>query len=190
MDSVVARFRRYDATRFREMYGQQLDDVVFFIDSLNTSLALIAQVETLSLDHSFENIGTAAFFGRTIYLSASFFFLFSNPAIVRSAVRHEFGHILYQHLRPFERARVESLWTQLGGVALLYLFREGEYSANARFGGHPYDSPGELFASGFNLLFSQNEEFQARCRYVDSRNLPLIRDLENIILNTSAHRHP
>jgi hypothetical protein len=180
-DSVIARFQRYDEAGIRKRYARQLDNLVLFIDSLNTILPAPARVDTLALDHSFENIGTAAYSGRTIYLSSSYFFLYDNEMVVRSVVRHEFGHILYQHFASATRQRVDSLWSRFSGAALLYLFHEGEYSDNARFGGHPYDSPAEFFASAFNLLNSRREEFEARCRYVDQKNVAFIESLKTIV---------
>lgn len=68
------------------------------------------------------------------------------------------------------------------GAALFYLFRDGEYSGNARFGGHPDESPEELFASAFNLFSLREEEMAARLRYVDARHHLLVNRVRELVL--------
>jgi hypothetical protein len=74
-------------------------------------------------------------------------------------------------------AAFTALWLQVQESALFYLFRDGEYSGNARFGGHPEESPAELFASAFNLARNRPEEIAARLRFVDRRLHPLVRSV-------------
>lgn len=183
-DSIIARYRRYDRASFYRAFGRRLEEIREFVDSLNRDLDPWASIDTLAIDHTLENFGTAARTGKTIYLSGSYFFAFDDPRVARSAVLHEFGHIRYEMLSPERRALVDTLWRQVRSAALFYIFRDGEYSGNARFGGHPDESPEELFASAFNLFSLREEEMEARLRYVDSRHLGLIRRVRSIVLPT------
>ena len=73
------------------------------------------------------------------------------------------------------------LWERVQEAALFYLFREGEYSGNARFGGHPEETPAELYASAYNLVHNQPEEFHAHLIYISSTHLPLLQQIVNFV---------
>lgn len=183
-DSIIALYRRYEPQSFYREFGPRVDAVRHLIDSLNAFLPEGMTIDTLAIDHTVENFGTAARTGRTIYLSSSFFFSFADPSVERSTIMHEFGHAHYELLAPEPRARMEQLWTSFQSSALLYLFRDGEYSGNARFGGHPEESPEELFASAFNLFLNRKEEIEARLVFVESRHLPAVRALERLVADS------
>jgi hypothetical protein len=178
-DSVIELYRRNDPQRFHATYAKQLDDAGRYVDSLNSLLDARSRIDTLAVDHSFENFGMAACSGHTIYLSSSYFLLYGDPAVVRSVITHEFGHVIYQLQPEAQRKEFEETWTQLRAAALLYLFRDGEYSGNARFGGHPYESASELFASAFNLFSNREKELTSRLQYVTPNHLPLIEHLKS-----------
>jgi hypothetical protein len=108
-------------------------------------------------------------------MSAGYFIAFDDRSVLRSVTFHEFGHIAYVLLRPADKAAVDSVWRELEESALLYLFHDGEYSGNARFGGHPDESPAELFASAFNLLHNRLPEVRAKLKYVEPRHYTLVR---------------
>jgi hypothetical protein len=173
-DTVAERYRHFDRTTFHSTYRSALADVSRLIDSLNTHLPPNRRVDTLSIDHTIEGFGDAASAGRTLYISSSYFYLFPGTSVLRSVVFHEFGHIHARLLDSLSRAELVHIWSSARSTALFYLFRDGEYSGNARFGGHPEDSPQELFASGFNLFQNQPDEIAARLRFVDSRHRDLI----------------
>jgi hypothetical protein len=177
-DSILQLYRRYEPRTFYAEFTPRIESVRMLIDSLNQELDSLSRIDTLAIDHTLENFGTAARTGKTLYLSSSYFFTFRDPAVLRSAIMHEFGHIRYEHLSEGGKAEITALWNALRSSALLYVFRDGEYSGNARFGGHPEESPEELFASAFNLFWNRPEELQARFRYVDERYHPVLRELE------------
>lgn len=181
-DSVAARFATYDRRTFATDFGTEVREAVLLIDSLNTCLPAACRIDTLSIDHTFENIGTAARVGGTIYLSSSLFYLYPDATVARSALFHEFGHMLYNALPADAREEVGEIWEHLLRASLLYLFRDGEYSNNARFGGHPYDSPSELFSSAFNLFHNNIDELDVRLRYVQDVHYGTIRRLLEIVL--------
>ena len=181
-DSVVELYRRNDPKRFTATYRVPLQDVRQYVDSLNVLLDPGSRIDTLAIDHTFESFGTAACSGHTIYLSSSYFLLYKDPAILRSVITHEFGHIIYQLLPDTQRVEFEELWVQLGNAALLYLFRDGEYSGNAKFGGHPYESPAELFASAFNLLVNREKELAVRLQYVEPSHYVLLDHLKSRVM--------
>lgn len=185
-DSVLRVYSRYNRENFYATYQPRIEFARRFIDSVNVSLDPSIRIDTLSIDHSLENFGNAAVVGKTIYLSSCYFFLFSDLAVIRGLITHEFGHLIYRQAPVALRTEVEEVWQHLRESALLYLFREGEYSGNARFGGHPEDNPGELFASAFNLFANVPEELMARLRYVEPRFHTLIRRLETLVRNASA----
>jgi hypothetical protein len=187
-DSVIELYRQNDPARFYATYKRQLEDISRYVDSLNRMLDTHSRIDTLAIDHTFENFGTAACAGRTIYLSSSYFLLYNDATVVRSVVTHEFGHIVYQRLSDPVRIRFEELWVQLSNAALLYLFRDGEYSGNAKFGGHPYDSPAEFFASAFNLFSNREKELQSRLQYVDPDHFPLIERLKRTVVEATSVR--
>ena len=181
-DSVAARYATYDRSTFNRDFGAQVREALLLIDSLNTCLPAVCRIDTLSIDHTFENIGTAARVRGTVFLSSSLFYLYPDATVVRSALFHEFGHMLYNALPPVARTEVGEIWEHLLRASLLYLFRDGEYSNNARFGGHPYDSPAELFASAFNLFHNSIDELDVRLRYVQDVHYATIRRLLEIVL--------
>ncbi len=184
-DSVVQLYRQNDPARFKVTHRRQLEDASRYIDSLNSVLGIDSRIDTLAIDHAFENFGNAACSGRSIYLSSSYFLLYDDPSVVRSVITHEFGHKIYQRLSESQRLVFEELWVQLSNAALLYLFRDGEYSGNAKFGGHPYDSPAEFFASAFNLFSNRERELTSRLQYVTPNHLQLIERLKRNILNVA-----
>jgi hypothetical protein len=188
-DSIVSRYRDYDSAAFRGMYGDRLAYVTSLIDSLNLALGPLPdslRIDTLAIDHSFGAFGDAARHGKTIVLSAGYFIAFEDWSVLRSVTFHEFGHIAYALLTPAERTTVDSIWRALESGALLYLFHDGEYSGNARFGGHPDESPSELFASAFNLINNRAAELRARLTYVEPRHFHLIRMLSILTGNSES----
>lgn len=187
-DSVVELYRKADPKLFRETYSSLLEGAGRLVDSLNRLVKPASRIDTLALDHSFENFGNAACTGRTICLSSSYFFLYNDLSVIRSVILHEFGHIIYRELSPLQQQELEHLWDRLGDAALLYLYRDGEYSGNAKFGGHPYDSPTEFFASAFNLLNSRESEFVSRLHYVDAKHFPLLDDVKRTVSALSRTR--
>lgn len=176
-DSVLSRYRNYDSVAFREVYSGKLAEVTALIDSLNGALPSSVRIDTLAIDHSFGALGVAARIRNTIMVSASYFIVFDDPGVLRSVVFHEFGHIQYSRLGADVGLVVDSIWRKLEEGALLYLFHDGEYSGNARFGGHPDENPSELFASAYNLAHNRMNEVNARLTYVDPRHYPVIRRL-------------
>jgi hypothetical protein len=179
-DSIVTRYRNFDSLAFREIYRNRLAYLTALIDSLNISMGPLPdslRIDTLAIDHSFGSFGEAARNGKTIVMSAGYFIAFDDWNILRSVAFHEFGHIAYVLLDSGGKADVETIWNELEASALLYLFRDGEYSGNARFGGHPDENPSELFASAFNLLHNRAPEVRARLAYVEPRHYALIRRL-------------
>jgi hypothetical protein len=179
-DSIVTRYRSYDSVAFRGVYRDKLDYVTALIDSLNSAMGPLPdslRIDTLAIDHSFGAFGEAARRGKTIVMSAGYFIAFDDWSVLRSVTFHEFGHIAYVMLSPGGKDLVDSIWTGLEESALLYLFHDGEYSGNARFGGHPDESPSELFASAFNLINNRAPELRARLTYVEPRHYPLVRML-------------
>jgi hypothetical protein len=188
-DSIVTRYRNYDSAAFRGMYADRLAYVTSLIDSLNLALGPLPdslRIDTLAIDHSFGAFGDAARHGRTIVMSAGYFIAFDDWSVLRSVTFHEFGHIGYVLLSPAERTTVDSIWRGLEASALLYLFHDGEYSGNARFGGHPDEGPSELFASAFNLIHNRATEMRARLAYVEPRHFHLIRMLSILTGNSES----
>lgn len=173
-DSVIGLYDRNSPEEFHVRYKAQVDSVAALIDSFNTTVDPSRRIDTLCIDHAVESFGEAGKAGKTLYISSSYFFLYNDPQVFRSLITHEFGHIHYEMLDTAARQRFRELWNQLQTAALFYLFREGEYSGNARFGGHPQESPLELFASVYNLTRNKPDELAARFRYIDSLHLPLL----------------
>jgi hypothetical protein len=165
-DSVAERYKRYEPALFYATYGDLLRGATAVVDSLNTPLPRAFRIDTLAIDHTFENLGEAARAGRTLYLSSSYFYLYESLPLIRSVIWHEFGHIYYSRLDADARREMEQIWLESRSTATFYVFRDGEYSQNARFGGHPEDSPEELFASAFNLLANNHEEVSVRVGYL------------------------
>jgi hypothetical protein len=185
-DSIAARYQRFDSTAFRILYQDELDATCGLIDSLNGQFPDSLRIDTLSIDHSVGNFGEAARRKSTLFLSSSFIIIFDDRRVVRSVVFHEFGHLRYEGCSLRARLEIDSIWNYLQRGSLLYLLHDGEYSGNARFGGHPNDSPSEMFASTFNLINNGIDEMQARLRYVDPRHLAVIQRLLEIVRPSAA----
>jgi hypothetical protein len=182
-DSIVEMYRRYDPKEFYTSHQSAIGYVSRLIDSLNAFADPRLRIDTLALDHSFENFANAARTGKSIYLSTSYFFVFNDVQVLRSVIMHEFGHIFHDQLPPEAKSEVAEIWTALQTNALFYLFRDGEYSGNAWFGGHPDESPGELFSSAYNLFSNREEEIRVRLQYVDPRHYPVIERLRSLVLH-------
>jgi hypothetical protein len=180
-DSVIERYRRYDPPTFKAVYRGSIEEVAGILDSLNRTLEPRFRIDTLAIDHTLENIGAAGREGNTLYLSASYFYMFDDPAVLRSVISHEYGHILYEYLTDEEREELAGIWFDLAESALYYIFHDGEYSGNARFGGHPEDDPEELLASANNLLTNRREELAGRLRFVDPWHYPLVNRLDRLV---------
>jgi hypothetical protein len=182
-DSVAEMYRSYSKTGFYQAHHETINAVALLIDSLNK--ATIHGIDTLAIDHTVDNFGTAARSHHTLYISSSYFLLYPDFSVLRSVVMHEFGHILYSHLSDEKRTAVASVWRDLELHALMYVFVDGEYSGNAKFGGHPYESPSELYASAFNLFYNRPDELRARLRYVEPDHYELVDKLKNLVGVTS-----
>jgi len=177
-DSVAELYRRYDHDRFYRQYGPDVNRAAVLIDSLNGDLPADRRVDTLSIEFSPDQFGTAVKTAHSIYLSSGFFFVYNDPSVIRSILFHEYGHAHFEILRREEQESVARIWGALRRGALLYVFVDGEYSGNARFGGHPDESPGELFASAFNLFHNRPDEVRARLRFVPSGYYGMIDSLK------------
>jgi hypothetical protein len=151
-DSIAALYRHFDPVTFRDTYATELAETSWLVDSLNANLPSRLRIDTLAIDHSFEGISEAGCAGKALYISSSYFYLYNDIKVIRSIVFHEFGHLYYNLLDRSQVNEVSNLWLDLQRADGLYLFHDGEYRNNSRFGGHPEDSPAELFASAFNLL--------------------------------------
>ena len=180
-DSIVARYQRYDPHTFYAVFSSRINALGLLIDTLNRPLDPSVRIDTLSIDHTFESLGEAALRGRTLFLSSSYFYMFESPEVCRSVVTHEFGHIYYRLLDPASRDELDKVWERIQRSALFYIFRDGEYAGNARFGGHPEESPAELFASAFNLLRNRPQELSSRMLFVSIPDRQLV-DRVNAIL--------
>jgi hypothetical protein len=180
-DSIVRLYQHYTPELFYQEFTPRIEETRWLIDSMNRGIEPERRIDTLSIDHTFDNFGAAARTGRTLFLSSSYYFGYRDSSVVRAVVMHEFGHIHFERLGAGVRTRIANIWSALNARALLYLFRDGEYSGNARFGGHPEDSPEELFASAFNLFTNRREELEARFRFVEPTHLPLLSELETIV---------
>lgn len=180
-DSIIARYQRYDSTAFRKIHQVKLSMILNLVDSLNKNIPEYLQIDTLSIDHSFNNIIEAGRKGKTIYISSSYFIIYDDISIFRYIIFHEYGHLIYELLDGSIIDELETIWRECKQNALLYLFHDAEYSGNARFGGHPNESAEEMFASAFNILNNKKNEFHFRLKYVDVRHLGLMKRLEDII---------
>jgi len=143
-DSVAILYLKNDPETFYKIYASYLVAATQLIDSLNAPLPSYLHIDTLSIDHAFENIGEAAHEGNIIYLSSSYFYLYNDPVVIRSVILHEFGHLYYRLLTPHQLRVLTEVWLDLHDPSGFYLFRDREYPHNSRFGGHPEDSPSEL----------------------------------------------
>ena len=176
-DSIVAIYSRYDQQDFHARYRTRVDGIIQLMDSLNSCLGADHRLVTLNIDHSFENFGQAGRSGNMLVISSSYVLMYDDPRVLRSVVFHEYGHAIYDALPDVIKREADTLWNGLKRASMLYLLTDGEYSSNARFGGHPYDSPAELFASTFNLFHNNIEELDARLQYIDG---PRYRDLRRL----------
>jgi hypothetical protein len=181
-------YSRFDPATFHTTHKSELVFARQFIDSMNARLDTASRIDTLAIDHAIENFGNAARARKTIFISNSYFFLFKNPAVVRSVLTHEFGHIYYDKLNSEQLDTLEQIWHGLRERALFYLFRDGEYSGNPQFGGHPDESPAELFASGFNLFNNKPDELKVRLQYVTQEHHQLVERLRKLILQSTNSR--
>jgi len=180
-DSVVRLYRRYDRRSFYREFGPDLQLLTALLDSLNAFLPPARRIDTLAIDHTFANLGNAGRTGRTLSISGSYFYLYRGRPVLRSVVMHEYGHVFGEMLDAAARAELEEVWRGIRGAALFYVFRDGEYSGNAWFGGHPEESPGELFASAFNIFNSRPDELRARLRYVPEEHRELVDRLRTLV---------
>ena len=180
-DSVVQRYERYDPELFYATYGDLIRGAAAVVDTLNRPLPERLRIDTLAIDHTFESLGEAARRGRTLYLSSSYFYIYESLPVIRSVLWHEFGHVYYSRLDADRRREMAELWEEYRASAMFYVFRDGEYSHNARFGGHPEDGPEELFASAFNLFANNSEEVIARVGYLPPRGTEIVFRLRELV---------
>ncbi len=176
-DSVMALYNECPPDEFHKRYRQLTEFVTALIDSFNQTVGSSYAIDTLHISHSIENFAEAGQSGKTLFISSSYFMLFNNRGILRSLLTHEFGHVHYRMLDSASLGHAARLWDRLKETALFYLFRDGEYSGNARFGGHPEDHPSELFASAYNLVRNRPEELHVRFTYVSSVHKPLLQEV-------------
>ena len=186
-DSIVGIYRAYDAGAFYREHGARVSRVVLLMDSLNSCIPAACRFDSLCLDHAFENIGQAGRMFRTLAISSSYFILFPDDKVLRSVVFHEYGHSLFESLGPEARREAALIWEKLARASLLYLFSDSDYSHNARFGGHPYDEPSEMFASAFNLFHNNIEQLDARMLYVEDEYTSLVRSLFVLLHEAVTH---
>ena len=179
-DSALTLYSRLSPEEFHKQYRPLVDFVTSLVDSFNRTVDSRYTIDTVFINHAVADFAEAGQTGRTLYISSSYFFLFNDTRILRSVLTHEFGHIRYRMLDSASAGHIDALWERLRETALFYLFRDGEYSGNARFGGHPEDSAAELFASAYNLVRNRPEELRARFRYADSDHLPLLMQIFNL----------
>lgn len=180
-DSVAERYKRYEPAMFYATYGDLVRGAAGIVDSLNRPLPPALRIDTLAIDHTFEGLGEAARRGRTLYISSSYFYLFESLPVIRSVIWHEFGHIYYARLSASKRKEMQDIWEDSRATAAFYVFRDGEYSHNARFGGHPEDSPEELFASAFNVIANNPDEVAARVGYLTAAGGGVARRLIELV---------
>ncbi|MCC6398038.1 MAG: hypothetical protein IT282_13560 [Bacteroidetes bacterium] len=173
-DSVLTLYSQLSPEEFHQRYRPLVDFVTFLVDSFNTTVDNRHTIDTVFINHAVADFAEAGQAGRTLYISSSYFFLFNDTRILRSVLTHEFGHIRFRMLDSASALHMSALWERLRETALFYLFRDGEYSGNARFGGHPEENPAELYASAYNLVRNRPEELRVRFRYADSAHLPLL----------------
>jgi len=186
-DSVATLYLHNDPETFHKTYAHYLTAASQLIDSLNAPLPAYLRVDTLSIDHTFENIGEAAHEGNFIYLSSSFFYLYNDSAVIRSVIFHEFGHIYYMILTQRQLRVLTEIWLDLHDPSGFYLFRDREYPHNTRFGGHPEDSPSELFASAFNLLCNNTGSIITRSWLLEEHQRPVFERLNRLIHEITDH---
>jgi hypothetical protein len=188
-DSIVALYKHYDPNTFHTTYKAYLLQAAHIIDSLNQGLPDSLRIDTLAIDHSFENIGVAARIGRSIYISSSYFYLYNDTVIIRSILFHEFGHSYYYLLDKLQLQRLVDIWLDLHDPPAFYLFRDREYSHNSRFGGHPDESPAELFASAFNLLFNNPTSISNRAWLLPENQRPMLDRITGLLNELISQRN-
>jgi hypothetical protein len=182
-DSILDLYDREDRGTFNQRFAPELTAVRSYLDSLNEQLPPTLRIDTLAIDHAPDNFGNAARAGKTIFISSSYFFLYKSTSVLRAVVAHEYGHIYYDRLSKVDVCSLDSIWADMRSAALFYLFRDGEYAGNARFGGHPNESPEELFASAFNIFLNNPGELLTRLQYVDPSHHPIVFRLQNLVLS-------
>jgi hypothetical protein len=165
-DSIADLYSSYDRGKFYATYSEEIAEATRLVDSLDHGLPDSLQIDTLSIGFAIDDFGTAARTGRTLFISCGYFFVYNSPAVIRAVITHEFGHIWYERLTEERKSLVDRVWTTFSRGGALYVFRDGEYSGNAWFGGHPEESPEELFASAFNLFRNRPDELRVRLRYL------------------------
>jgi hypothetical protein len=180
-DSVVRLYKAYDRQRFSREYSDDVERTAELLDSLNRSLPPSHWIDTLSIEFSPQQFGTAVRTGKTIYLSSGFYFVYNDFSIIRSILYHEHGHVRYEMLNGETQGEIEQIWQSLRRAALLYVFVDGEYSGNAWFGGHPDESAEELYASAFNLFYNKPDELRSTLRYVPSEYFGIVDSLRSFI---------
>lgn len=185
-DSIVALYSRYDPVTFRDTFAAELAETSRLVDSLNDNLPSRLRIDTLAIDHSFEGISDAGRSGRALYISSSYFYLYHDIKVIRSVVFHEFGHLYYLVLDRSQFNEVSNLWLDLQRTAGFYLFHDGEYSHNSRFGGHPEDSPAELFASAFNLLQNNSQSVEVRLSLLPESQRTIVDRISAIVSHATA----
>lgn len=184
-DSIIKLYKLNDPATFHSVNAFSLRSAVQLLDSLNAGLPDSMRVDTLAIDHTFENIGEAAHQWNTIFLSSSYFYLYNDSSVIRSVLFHEFGHLYYQTLDKRDLQLLSQIWVDLHEPNSFFLFRDGEYLYNSRFGGHPEDSPSELFASAFNLFCNNDKSVLTRAWLLPPVQLPRIEQLRNLVQNTA-----
>jgi len=181
LDSVIALYDRFPPEEFYSRYNPLVGFVSGLVDSFNSTVSPLYAIDTLCIDPDLEDFAEAGLSGHTLLISSSYFFLFNDVHILRSVLTHEFGHIHYRMLDSATLHLTDSLWNRLQEAALFYLFRDGEYSGNTRFGGHPEESSAELYASAYNLVRNRPDELHVRFCYVDSVHIPLLMQVERLV---------
>jgi hypothetical protein len=189
-DSIAALYRRYDPVTFHTAFAAELAETGRLVDSLNANLPFRLRIDTLAIDHSFEGISEAGRSGRALYISSSYFYLYHDMKVLRSVVFHEFGHLYYTVLDRSEINEISNLWLDLQRTAAFYLFHDGEYSHNSRFGGHPEDSPAELFASAFNLLQNNSQSVAIRSWLLPESQRTIVDRLSAIVSKAAGRSAP
>ena len=180
-DSALTLYSQLSPEEFHKQYRPLVDFVTSLVDSFNSTMDSRHTIDTVFINHAVADFAEAGQTGRTLYISSSYFFLFNDTRILRSVLTHEFGHIRYRMLDSASAGHINALWERLRETALFYLFRDGEYSGNARFGGHPEESAAELYASAFNLARNRPEELLVRFGYTSSEHMPLLMQIVELV---------
>jgi hypothetical protein len=180
-DRVADLYAQCPPDSFGVRYRDYMNFVSTLVDSFNRTIPNPYSIDTLCICHAIENFADAGRSGHTLFISSSYFLLFNDKHILRSLLTHEFGHIHYLLLDSARTRQIGSVWAYFRESALFYLFRDGEYSANARFGGHPEESPSELFASAYNLLRNEPQELHARLGYVASEHSAVLAQMLHLV---------